>query len=342
MPPKEEKIIQPINAPFDSVAKAVGQVAPLKSINNNALNGVSPSQVAPPKQLVLDLGIEIQRDVNGIEMGVLENGIPFLTQIGLAKIAGVARSAIFTITQEWEERYDDPVLGKDRSSFLKEYLFRNGYSERKLYIETKKDGSPHYAYPDIVCMAVIEYYAFEAKSKSETAVENYRKLAAYGLQKFIYDSVGYQIHDKWKLHNERQSILRNSVPAGYFSVFHEINPLTLDLIHADLPVNDKTVPDISVGLCWADRWKAISHLHGERIPYKCDYPGSYKQSKANGSIEANAYPDSALPEFRKWFREEYLPTKFPAYILKKAKILAGGIEQAKKIANVFQPKQIQG
>lgn len=48
------------------------------------------SQKATPHQLVLDIGVQIQADVNGIEMGVLENGIPYLTQNGLAKIAGVA------------------------------------------------------------------------------------------------------------------------------------------------------------------------------------------------------------------------------------------------------------
>ena len=56
-------------------------------------------------------------------------------------------------------------------------------------------------------------------------------------------------------------------------------------------------------------------------------------------IEAHAYPDSALPEFRKWFRELYLPTKFPKYILTKAKVLSGGVEQAKKLANLYRPKQ---
>ncbi|MFN8819050.1 MAG: hypothetical protein ACK5WY_03545, partial [Holosporaceae bacterium] len=60
----------------------------------------------------------------------------------------------------------------------------------------------------------------------------------------------------------------------------------------------------------------------------------------NGYIDAYAYPDSALPEFRKWFRQVYLPTKFPAYILSRAKVLTGGIAQAKKIANAFTPKQL--
>lgn len=72
--------------------------------NNNLIKEMDMKQAAP-KQLVLDLGVEIQKDVNGIEMGVLENGIPFLTQIGLAKLVGVARSVIFTISQEWATKF---------------------------------------------------------------------------------------------------------------------------------------------------------------------------------------------------------------------------------------------
>lgn len=57
-------------------------------------------QPAPPSQGVLNLGIEIERNVNGIEMGVLQNGIPYLTQTGLAAIAGVARKVIYDISRE--------------------------------------------------------------------------------------------------------------------------------------------------------------------------------------------------------------------------------------------------
>ncbi len=153
-------------------------------------------QPALPSQYVLDIGVEIQRDVNGIEMGVLENGIPFLTQTGLAKVTGMARSVIFDISQDWEEHYDDETFGKDRISFIREHLFRNGYKERKLYIEIINDGSVHNAYPDIVCMAIIEYYAFEAKTKSVPAIENFRRLATHGLQRFIYDALNYTPSDK--------------------------------------------------------------------------------------------------------------------------------------------------
>jgi len=341
MSPPKDKIIEPINDTMENVVEKLMQPAGIKSSNNNSLSTETPSQPADGHQyMLLDVDVEVETTVDGVEMGVLENGIPYLTQNGLAEACGIARSVVYDIAKDWVKNYDNEVLGNDRNSFLKEYLFRNGYKEQSLYIETESNGVKHHSYPDIVSMAVLEYYAFESKSDNKKARENYRKFAQYGLQQFIYKSVGYEIQDKWRFHNERQSILHNSVPLGYFSVFHEINALTLDLIRANLPVNDKTVPDASVGIHWAKYWESISHNHNERVPFPCNYPDSYRQSQANGYIEANAYPDSALPEFKKWFRQVYLPTKFPTYILTKAKMLKGGIEQAKKIGNLFKPKQL--
>jgi len=297
---------------------------------------------APSKQLVLDIGVEVQRDVNGVEMGVLENGLPFLTQTGLAKICGVARSVIFDITQDWALHYADEVLSKDRISFIKEYLFRNGYTDPQLYVETLKDGAPHYAYPDIVCMAVLEYYAFETKTKSQVAVDNYRRLATFGLQKFIYQALGYTPPDKWKYHHDRISLLQDGAPDGYFIVFHEVSGMIVDLINAELAVNDKTIPDISVGRCWSDHWKANAYdeAHGERIKFQHNYPSYYPQSASNPQLPW-AYPNEGIAEFRRWFRHDYLVTRFPKYILTKSHLLGGQLE-AQKIASLYQPKQIVG
>lgn len=79
--------------------------------------------------------------------------------------------------------------------------------------------------------------------------------------------------------------------------------------------------------------------YGERIPYDHNYPEYYPQSDSNPQ-PANAYPDEALPEFRSWFRQVYLPTKFPVYILQKANVIAGGKSEAIKIAGMYQEKQI--
>lgn len=53
-----------------------------------------------------------------------------------------------------------------------------------------------------------------------------------------------------------------------------------------------------------------------------------------------AYPNDALPEFRRWFRHEYLPTKFPNYILGKAGLLPGGRSEAARIADNFRKTQL--
>ncbi len=57
----------------------------------------------PAPQQVLDLGVSTEGVFNEIEMGVLQNGISYLTQNGLARICGVHRSNIADISREWEE-----------------------------------------------------------------------------------------------------------------------------------------------------------------------------------------------------------------------------------------------
>lgn len=191
-------------------------------------------------------------------------------------------------------------------------------------------------------MAMVEYFAFEAQRTNDTALANFRNLARYGLQKFIYDALGYTPPDKWKYHHDRVSILHGSAPDGHFIVFNEVSGLIIDLINADLTVNDKTIPDISVGRCWADHWKAnnLEAVYGPRRDYNHHYPDYYPQSRSNPQ-PAKAYPDAAIPEFRRWFRHEYLPTKFPKYILTKAHLLSGP-DEAKQIAAMFSPKEIGG
>ncbi len=52
------------------------------------------------------------------------------------------------------------------------------------------------------------------------------------------------------------------------------------------------------------------------MKYVHNYPAYYLQSFSNPQ-QSWAYPDEALPLFRMWFKEEYLASKFPQYLLKK-------------------------
>ena len=348
MPKKTDKsVIEPIDASFEEVVASIvpksPQPAPLEGSNFNYLGSVSAGLPAPHIQLQLDLGIEVEKRVNGIEMGVLQNGMPYLTQAGLARMTGAARATIFEITQEWQETFDAPIPPKGRMAFFKEYLLKNGYDEPRLFMEISKNGSPHYAYPDIVCMAFIEYFAFESQRKNETAIANYRNLARFGLQQFIYKALDYTPEDKWRYFNDRVSILKDSAPDGHFILFSETTGLAVDLINADLTVNDKTLPDISVGIAWGKFWTEnnLEGQFGERIKYEHHYP-EYSPQAASNPQTPWAYPDEALPTFRRWFRHVYLPTKFPRYILSKANVLKGGALEAEQIAAMFERKQIDG
>lgn len=299
-------------------------------------------QPATPSQMKLDLGVEVESDVEGVEMGVLENGMAYLTQRGLAAMSGAARSTIQEISKEWEDNYGTGMEPPGRVRWFSDYLRDAGYDVPTLYMETERNGTPHYAYSDIVCMAFIEYYAFEAQRKNETAMANYRRLARYGLNKFIYDALGYKPTDKWAFFNDRVSLLNDATPEGHFIVFKEVTGMIVDLIRAGLPISDKTIPDISVGQVWGKHWtdNSFSSRFGERCGYSHNYPSYYPQAKSNPQ-QAWAYPEDALPEFRRWFRNIYLPTKYPTYILKKASVLSGGRDQAEQIANLYQPKQIR-
>lgn len=338
----DKKTIAPLDGSFEAVAKAmVTPATPLAKENSN-LNTLPAQTPATPRQGVLDLGIEVERVVGGIEMGVLENGIPYLTQRGLADMTGAARSTIQELTQEWHQAHSTDVWPRGRMSYFREYLSKAGFDEPSLFIEIRKDGSPYYAYPDVVCMAMVEYFAFEAQRTNETAITNFRNLARYGLQKFIYDALGYVPEDPWKLFNARVSLLKDSVPVGYFSVFKESTGLVVDLINAGLPVNQHTVPDGSVGTTWGPHWTKnnLSDKYGERIEYLHYYPAEYPQSASNPQ-KAWAYPDAALAEFRQWFHVTYLRTKYPAYILRKASLLPGGKGEAAQLASLYEAKAIE-
>ena len=250
------------------------------------LEPISRPHLAPPRQYQLNIGIEVEKSVDGIEMGVLENGMPYLTQRGLSKMSGASRRAIFDITKEWEEKINDPIIGKGRNDFLREYLIKNDYRESSLYLNIIRARSTHFAYPEIVCMAILEYYAFEAQNPNADAVANYRRLARYGLQKFIYDALQYVPPDKWRYFYDRVSILKDSAPPEHFILFQETTSLVVDLINADLTVNDKTLPDISVGITWGKYWEDLSlgEKFGPRIRVRTHY--SHQMTAAARAIAA--------------------------------------------------------
>lgn len=95
-----------------------------------------------PQQLVLDLGVKVERVVGGVEMGVLDNGIAYLTQRGLAIMSGAARRTIQELSEEWIEAHASGEFISGRIAGLYQSLQENGFDEPSLYITITKDGSP--------------------------------------------------------------------------------------------------------------------------------------------------------------------------------------------------------
>lgn len=70
--PKDRNIVQPIDASLDDVASALVPPAIPFRRNIKGLSVKNPSAPAGGHQGVLDLGVEVQRDIDGVEMGVLD------------------------------------------------------------------------------------------------------------------------------------------------------------------------------------------------------------------------------------------------------------------------------
>ena len=264
---------------------------------------------------------EIERD--GIVMGVLSDGTPYLTGRGLARMCGVENSVIFRLTNNWQdEKY------KPRGQQLQKILSRHGYDKESLFTKTMGPNGETHAYTDAVCMSFLEYYAFDAQQvNNETARNNYRLLATQSFRAFIYSQVGYnpeiRLAESWK-NFEKRVLLNASVPVGYFSIFREMADFIVQLIRGGIIINEHTIPDISVGIAWAKLWtdKNYDSVYGERIKHPHFYPENYPQAAAE--IYAWIYPDKALPVFRKWLQSEYTSKRFQKYL--ENKVAQGFIE----------------
>jgi hypothetical protein len=168
-------------------------------------------------------------------------------------------------------------------------------------------------------MAITDYYAHFAQVKKDEAIINYRKAAKFGLRKYIYERLSYKVTDtisrSWSIFQER--VLLNETPRGYFTMFDEATSIIASLIRNNIVVDDSIMPDGSLGSHWGRHWRtnSLANKYGEQIKIRHNFPESYRQLDP----EINAYPHSALSEFRGWFEDVYLPEKYPEYVRRKVK-----------------------
>lgn len=306
----------------DFMASIKTQVATHSNNENKMIVASMPSKVATPSaQEKLSLGITKQIEIDGVGMGVLSDGTPFLTLRGLSRLCGVNHSVIQAITDEWMEEAQSP-----RATRIREIIASHDAEDGAPFIAIQQRSGTIYAFPDSVCLAILEYYSFDAGPNiRDEAKKNYRLLAGKALREFIYTQVGYDpsnnLPEKWRIFHDRISLTYNSVPKGYFGIFKEIADMFVILGQSGLHIDAKFVPDISVGITWASHWKNndFDSIYGNREKFEHNYPDYFPQSASNPQ-EPWCYPERALGEFRRWFREEYIGEgKFKTYLEAKVK-----------------------
>lgn len=180
------------------------------------------------------LSIELSKEVDGLEMGVLADGTAFLSMRGLAKLCGIAVSTLSENCKAW--------LEGNRSGRFGQFVQRNGVGDASLYMRQEIAGSVVYVFSDQISTLFLEYYSFEAPNP--TAQANYRTVARAGLKLFIYTALGYDpsrlVPPAWRHFHDRVSLA--SAPANYFSVFKETSEFVVNAIRAGLHVDNALHP----------------------------------------------------------------------------------------------------
>lgn len=140
---------------------------------------------------------------------------------------------------------------------------------------------------------------------------------AVKVSEWVYDwMLGKPPTDRiWQQYEDRISLVNNTVPLGYFCVFNELAELMASLITNGANPGTKMILDISVGLRWAKHWKdaELDVRFGPRAKYPNSYPSYFEQARSNPQL-ANCYPEDALPAFRRWLRDVYVPHHMPEYL----------------------------
>jgi hypothetical protein len=119
----------------------------------------------------------------------------------------------------------------------------------------------------------------------------------------------------WKQFEDRVSLVYDNVPLGYFCIFREIADVFAALFSKGVNPGTRMILDISVGWHWGNHWRSqrLANEFGERMEFGHYYPDYFRQSLSNPQ-PAKCYPEDALPTFRRWMRDVYLPLKFPSYL----------------------------
>ena len=252
------------------------------------------SKEISPNQRTLNLDIEKDADVGGIGMGVLSDGTPYLNQRGLAALCGVENAHIGTISSQWND-----LSQKPRIVSIKAILEKISLSYPSAHVDIIHNGRTHFCYPADVCLAILEYYAFDAGANCQPqSRDNFRILAGSKLRELIYSHVGYdptrkyaQRFDKW---HERIAINFQSAPRGFFHVFNETHTVIYELIQAGADIDEHFVVDIRAGRAVAGMAASVAGRRGTGGCRK-DNGSNMSDQLGDAPIESRSEPSMYEP-----------------------------------------------
>ncbi|MGF1461219.1 MAG: hypothetical protein ACFBSG_19595 [Leptolyngbyaceae cyanobacterium] len=262
--------------------------------------------------------LEVVQSIEGVklpvEIGILPNGIPFMSGRELARACGISNSTLVG----WGEM--TPHLGdRHRAGKLAELLLTYRYQGDRLFIPIPEgtifSGRANVsAYPYQVCLAFLDYYAFEANK--EAARNSLRVLSEKQLPQFIVNAVIGQPESPANPESAeprsnpfQDRPLRNGIPVGYFSVIQLITETgQRSLLHGRSPVPPLGT-HTHIDKAWNRYWslQGIDQRYGDRFPlpqsdhHDWSCPRKY------------VYPKAALEEFQTWLDHQYIPERFPSY-----------------------------
>lgn len=261
-----------------------------------------------------------------IEVGILQDGTPFLSGRGLARACGISNSTLVG----WGEI--TPQLGEShRAGKMANLLATYGYEGDRFFFKipdgTKFEGKANVsAYPYKVCMAFLDYYAFEANK--EAARNSLRILSEKQLPQFILAAVNgtmaasaQPIQPQPRPSRVRESSpfetrpLRDGIPVGYFTISQLWSEEQVQSLQTALQLDAFPLTPAHIEKTWNHYWDIYKlwEQHGERFPLP------HLEMNHPSRTQSYIYPLSALNEFKQWLNLEFIPDRFPSYLQRKMK-----------------------
>lgn len=250
-----------------------------------------------------------------IAVGILPDGTPFMSGRELARACGISNSTLVG----WGEA--SPQVGeRHRAGKLANLLATYRYQGDRLFIPipdgTKFGGRANVsAYPYQVCLAFLDYYAFEANK--EEARNSLRLLSEKQLPQSICAVVDEpastavtQESIEPKFDPFRRRPLRQGIPIGYFSMEQIFTP---EQLRSLLPAELHTALLANIDKAWNRYWniQQLSQQYGDRFPIPQPRLNNWAQ------LRQYVYPSAALEAFKSWLTLHYIPERYPSYLQRK-------------------------